>query len=323
LPEIVINHQNFIPQVRTQIPENRIMDSTFLTITRCPVCSSENIQSGFQATDHTVSGKSFEICQCLDCSLRFTQSIPSQDLIKEYYRSETYISHTDTSKGFINRLYHLVRKRTLEGKRKLICSKTGIKSGKLLDIGAGAGAFVHHMQQHGWQATGLEPDESARQRAAALYQVQLLPVESIKTLQDNSYDAITLWHVLEHVHDLHGYMETLKRMIKPGGCIFIAVPNYTSYDARVYRGNWAAYDVPRHLYHFSPASMSRLFRLHNLREKSVHPMWYDSFYISLLSEKYKVGGGNTIRGFWTGAVSNMKTLFHKDRSSSLVYVATR
>lgn len=297
------------------------MDSSFITISGCPVCSSKNIQCQFPALDHTVSGNSFEIWECSDCSLRFTQGIPGQDLMKDYYRSDNYISHSDTSRGFINQLYHLVRKRTLTVKGRLINSQTGKKNGKLLDIGAGSGAFVHYMQMQGWQVRGLEPDESARKKAAEVHQVKLWPVEALDWESGHTYDAITLWHVLEHVHNLHGYMETLKRILKPGGRIFIAVPNYTSYDASVYKGNWAAYDVPRHLYHFSPASMDRLFQIHSLAEIAKRPMWFDSFYISMLSQQYKTPKGSALGGFWTGAISNLHALFHQDRCSSLVYIA--
>jgi SAM-dependent methyltransferase len=297
------------------------MDASLITITKCPVCSSEKIQFVFQAIDHTLSGKPFDIWQCEDCSLRFTQDAPAEDQIGSYYRSDNYISHTDTSKGLINSLYHLVRRKTLGDKFRLICRETGKKTGNLLDVGAGAGSFAHHMQLNGWQVTGLEPDQQARERAATLHGMNLLPVEALRDQEENSFDAITLWHVLEHVHDLHGYLETLKKIIRPGGCIFIAVPNYTSYDGSVYKDLWAAYDVPRHLYHFSPASMRRLFQVHQLIPRTTRPMWYDSFYISLLSEKYKETGAATIRGFWTGSLSNLEALFNRDRCSSLVYVA--
>ena len=286
----------------------------------CPVCHSSDLKPALKATDYTVSHKVFEIWECGKCLLRFTQDVPDAASIGHYYQSEDYISHTDTKKGLVNSLYHLVRKQTLSDKRRLILSATRQKQGKLLDIGAGTGAFAAHMQQHGWEVTGLEPDEATRKRAAELYRIQLMPVENLYSLPSDGYDAITLWHVLEHVHDLHAYLQQLAKLLKRGGRIFIAVPNYTSYDAAVYQGAWAAYDVPRHLYHFAPTSMENLLAQHDLQLQVSQPMWYDSVYISMLSEKYKNGKGNAIKAVWTGLVSNFKAFVDKSRCSSLIYV---
>jgi SAM-dependent methyltransferase len=178
------------------------------------------------------------------------------------------------------------------------------------------------MHEQGWTATGLEPDEAAREKAKSVHNVNLLPVEELYLLPADHFNVITLWHVLEHVHDLHPYMEQLKTVLKRGGRIFIAVPNYTSYDATRYEGFWAAYDVPRHLYHFSPESMACLLDSHGLQLHATQPMWYDSFYISMLSEKYKKGNGkgDFVRGMLTGAVSNIKAFIDKSKCSSLIYV---
>jgi SAM-dependent methyltransferase len=179
------------------------------------------------------------------------------------------------------------------------------------------------MQTHSWQVTGLEPDQSARTKALALYGIHLLPAQRLMDLENSSYDAITLWHVLEHVHPLDAYMDRLKQLVKPDGRIFIAVPNYTSFDARHYGPVWAAYDVPRHLYHFSPESIKTLMLRHGLTLLSIRPMWFDSFYISLLSEKYKTGGSHLIKGLFAGAWSNVTGIFHPNRFSSLIYICGR
>ncbi len=297
------------------------MDFSSIQFTVCPVCRSARIAFALEAADHTVSHRSFEIWECADCSLRFTQHAPDAASIGAFYQSENYISHSNTSRGLINRLYHFVRKQTLMGKRRLIGSVTGLQKGRLLDIGAGTGAFVQYMESHGWQTTGLEPDAGARQRALEAHRATLLPMEAFMQLEAGSFDAITLWHVLEHVHDLHDYIEQLKKILNPSGRIFIAVPNYTSYDAAVYKSYWAAYDVPRHLYHFSPASMKRLLQQHALQLHAIRPMWYDAFYISMLSEKYSSGRSNIIGSVFTGAVSDLKALFSRECCSSLIYVA--
>lgn len=287
----------------------------------CPVCKKESIARALSAEDYTVSHQRFEIWHCGSCSARFTQDIPGQEAIGAFYASENYISHSDTKEGLVNRLYHAVRKRTLRSKMQLVKRETAMQQGALLDIGCGTGAFLDTMQHAGWQITGLEPDEQARERAAALYNIKAQEPGILFHLAPGSFDAITMWHVLEHVHDLHGYVAQLKKLLSERGRIFIAVPNYTSYDASVYKEHWAAYDVPRHLYHFSPQSMHILMQMHGLKVNAVHPMWFDSFYVSMLSEQYiNKGRGNLARAAIKGLVSNSKTLFSKNKCSSVIYV---
>lgn len=287
----------------------------------CPCCNGNDLAKALSAKDYTVSNEIFEIWHCNTCTARFTQAVPGKEEIGKYYRSENYISHSDTKKGFINRLYHYVRQRTLKGKRKLIQKQTGTSKGDILDIGAGTGAFLDTMYHAGWEVTGLEPDETARENALKLYGLELQQPGELFNLQ-KKYDAITLWHVLEHVHDLQEYIQQFKKLLRPKGCLFIAVPNYTSYDAEVYKEYWAAWDVPRHLYHFSPTSITRLLLQSGFQLKQIKPMWYDSFYVSMLSEKYRTGNNNLLRAAWIGYLSNMKTLFNKERSSSIIYVVT-
>jgi 2-polyprenyl-3-methyl-5-hydroxy-6-metoxy-1,4-benzoquinol methylase len=293
---------------------------SIITHTICPVCGATTIKKVLTAKDHTVSQREFEIWECSNCTLRFTQNIPGEQEIAAFYQSENYISHSDTSKGIVNRLYHMVRKRTLKSKRKLIESCSNRNSGNLLDIGAGTGAFLHHMQEHQWQVTGLEPDPAARERALSLYALNLLSPDHLFHIGEKSMDVITMWHVLEHVHRLHEYMEQLKKILQPGGLLFIAVPNYTSRDAASYGASWAAWDVPRHLYHFSPSSMEQLVKKHGLQLQAVKPMWFDSFYVSLLSEKYKTGKSSLIKGGFAGLLSNLSAMSDRRRCSSLIYI---
>ncbi|HWR32588.1 MAG TPA: class I SAM-dependent methyltransferase [Chitinophagaceae bacterium] len=290
--------------------------------TNCPICGAADIKEVFAVKDHTVSGESFTVVECINCSLRFTQDVPDAASIAPYYKSEDYISHTDTSKGLINRLYRWVRKRTLKKKRKLMENLTGVKSGHLLDVGSGTGAFVNEMNEHGWQVTGLEPDEGARGVARKLYNAELKDITEFYQLPSDNFDAITLWHVLEHVHELFAYVEQLKKLLKVNGKLFIAVPNYTSKDAAIYKEYWAAYDVPRHLYHFSPKSMQVLMEKHGLKLQGYKPMWYDSFYISMLSSKYKNGKSNLIAAFFNGFRSNLNAMGDVKRCSSVIYVVS-
>ncbi len=284
---------------------------------QCPVCNSSDIFEVLVAIDHTVSREQFPVWQCRECSLRFTQSVPDEQNIGKYYQSGDYISHSDTKKGVVNSLYHRVRNITLQQKKNLIVSRTGCTGGTLLDVGCGTGSFLSVMKDGGWTVKGLEPDDKAR--ALALQKgLDVSDNSTLFSLPRASFDAITLWHVLEHVHELHSYLEQLRKLLKPGGFLFIAVPNYTSGDAMHYGAEWAAYDVPRHLYHFSPASMKKLLALHQLETAAILPMWFDSFYVSMLSEKYK--RGHLISALLHGTVSNLSAVGNHQRCSSLIYV---
>lgn len=266
-----------------------------------------------------MSKQTFSVWHCSACTLRFTQDIPVVSEIGKYYQAEAYVSHTDTKKGLINRLYHIVRNYTLQTKRRLVQKATGMPKGALLDVGAGTGAFAAAMQQAGWAITGLEPDDTARTNAKTQHNLDLQSPDNLFTLPANSYNAITMWHVLEHVHELHKYLDTYNRLLKSNGRLIIAVPNYTSYDAQVYQQYWAAYDVPRHLYHFSPQSMQQLAAQHGFTIQQYKPMWFDSFYVSMLSEQYKNGGG-LLKALWNGLCSNLKAIGDVKKCSSVIYV---
>jgi 2-polyprenyl-3-methyl-5-hydroxy-6-metoxy-1,4-benzoquinol methylase len=291
--------------------------------TSCPVCHSTGIHPLLTVKDYMVSKENFVIWQCENCSLRFTQDVPDADSIGPYYKSEDYISHTDTAKGLVNKLYQEVRSFTLKQKASLIRQQTGLHAGNILDVGSGTGAFLNTMKKQSWNVRGIEPDAGARKIAKDHYGIDLLDSPTLFDLQPSSFDAITLWHVLEHVHDLHPYIEQLKMLLKPTGKIFIAVPNYDSRDADAYRLKWAAYDVPRHLYHFTPKAMEALMKQHGLIIATKKPMWFDSFYISMLSSKYKNGKTNWIGAIVTGIQSNLKAVANTDKCSSVIYVVNR
>jgi 2-polyprenyl-3-methyl-5-hydroxy-6-metoxy-1,4-benzoquinol methylase len=294
--------------------------TSLIHYTTCPACHSLDIFHVLDAKDYTVSQKTFQIWECGLCTLRFTQDVPGQEDIGAYYQSENYISHSNTKKGLVNRLYHQVRERSLHNKRKLLGNYVAAgKTPRLLDVGCGTGAFLAHMKQHGWAVEGIEPSTTAREQAVQ----QQLTVHAPEYLFNEAigdFDIITMWHVLEHVHTLNEYMERLRVIMRPQATLFIAVPNYTSYDASAYGPKWAAYDVPRHLYHFSPDSMRTFLQAHGFSLKAIEPMWYDSFYVSMLSEKYKTGSGGLLKGGINGALSNLKALSNKERCSSLIYV---
>jgi SAM-dependent methyltransferase len=294
--------------------------SNIVSYSQCPVCGSEQIQRLLDVRDHSISKENFQIWQCGDCSLRFTQHIPDQQSIGRYYQSENYISHSDTKRGIISRLYHSVRNYTLVAKRKLINKVSGRMNGELLDVGCGTGAFINEMKRSGWNVTGVEPDAGARQKAKELYGIEPMKAEALFELPAKKYDVITLWHVMEHIHELQPYVTQLKNLLKDDGILIIAVPNYTSADARYYHYYWAAYDVPRHLYHFSPASMQKLMNIHGMEVKTEKPMWFDAFYVSMLSEQYKGSGMHILLGGLKGAYFNLQTVFNTRNCSSLIYL---
>ncbi len=286
----------------------------------CPICNKEDIGFLMHSKDYSLTQDDFQIIQCTHCTLKYTDPVPSKEEIGPYYDFPAYISHTDDNTGLINKLYHSVRNYTLSQKTNWVQSLfTGYK-GQLLEIGAGTGAFAHAMTKKGWTVTALEPDAASRERALATYQINIVPIEELFTLTENKFDVITLWHVLEHVHDLNDYIRTFYKLLKPNGRLIIAVPNYTSYDAQFYKKYWAAYDVPRHLYHFSPTAMEYLAKKYTMQILTMHPMWFDSFYVSLLSERYKKTGlFGMLRAVIIGCLSNIVAVKNNRRASSIVY----
>ncbi|MEY4051441.1 MAG: class I SAM-dependent methyltransferase [Chitinophagia bacterium] len=286
----------------------------------CPICNKDDISNLLHTKDYSLTGEDFQIIQCANCNLEYTDPAPSKQDIAPYYNFPSYISHTDTKEGFVNQIYHKVRNHTLTQKTNWVQSLFTGHKGHLLEIGAGTGAFAHSMLKKGWKVTALEPDVASRQKALENYDINLLPIEELFQLEPSKFEVITLWHVLEHVHDLNLYMRTFHSLLKSNGRLIIAVPNYTSYDAGFYKKYWAAYDVPRHLYHFSPLSMYHLAKKHKMSIVQKLPMWFDSFYVSLLSEKYKKSGIiGMIRAFFVGCISNLKALRNLDKGSSMIY----
>lgn len=284
----------------------------------CPVCKSNDIESSLLVKDFSVSGKEFAVWTCQVCSLRFTQDAPIIEEIGDYYQSEQYISHTDSRKGIIHKLYHLVRTYTLQKKRAQIVQISGRTSGNVLDIGCGTGGFLNVMKVAGWNTVGLEPNENAR-KIAVSKGLDVYNADDLFTLKQK-FQVITMWHVLEHVHELHRYMNRIATLLEPEGVLIVAVPNYTAKDQLAYQQYWAAYDVPRHLYHFSPDSMKTLAGKHGFTIDKMLPMWFDSFYVSMLSEKYRSGSVNYISAFFNGLASNVSAIRNTQKCSSIIYV---
>jgi 2-polyprenyl-3-methyl-5-hydroxy-6-metoxy-1,4-benzoquinol methylase len=289
-----------------------------INYTSCPICNAGCIREDLIAKDYTVSKKNFDVWACDNCDLKYTDKVPNQSEIGKFYKSSDYISHSDTKVGFINKMYHKVRNHTLNTKRKLVEHFTNTNKGVILDVGCGTGAFLNNMQQAGWQITGLEPDANAIKTANSLYKIAPKSPEELFLLPSNSFDAITMWHVLEHVHDLNGYFKRFFELLNPGGYLIIAVPNPESQDAQTFGAEWAAWDVPRHLYHFTPGTMKRLAEKYHFEWKGTQPMWFDALYVSMLSKEIQQ------KTKWLGIVdgihSNIHAMTKNSQTSSLIYV---
>ena len=262
-------------------------------------------------TDHLVSGDEFRLIwnehyQCF-------QTNPVPEHPDRYYESKDYISHSDSADTAMARVYQRAKKINLNHKLKLVRRYCG-QEGVLMDIGAGTGDFVKHAQDHGWEAYGVEPNETARERA---HKKGVAVYSRITVQREAIYDAVTLWHVLEHLPDLDAEIRTISKTLKPGGWLILAVPNYKSLDAKYYKSDWAAYDVPRHLWHFSRGSIQTIFNKQGFELRAVKPLWLDAFYISWLSETYKQNPLAALSGALMGAASNFSGIFTREFSSQV------
>ena len=266
--------------------------------------------------DFSVSGEEFTLIE--NTEFGYLETIPQPELenLSKYYKSEDYISHTNTKRNWFEKAYHKVRQITLNQKLNLVNSfKTESKS--ILDIGCGTGHFLEICKNNNWKVTGIEPNESAREIANSLINNKVLDAGELKKLPKSSFDVITLWHVLEHLPNLQEQLKLINTLLKPNGILVVAVPNYNSFDAKHYKSNWAALDVPRHLWHFNKNSIYKLGKNYGFRLKQTKPMWFDAFYVSLLSEQIKSGNKNIVKAFFIGFISNLSALFTKEASSHI------
>jgi 2-polyprenyl-3-methyl-5-hydroxy-6-metoxy-1,4-benzoquinol methylase len=287
-------------------------------LNNCSICNSIESKPFLTCKDNTVSRETFNIVECIGCGFKYTNPRPEEEKLGDYYKSEEYVSHSNTNKGLVNSIYQIVRKYTLLKKLQLI-SKF-YKTGNILDIGCGTGEFLKTVKDAKWDTIGIEPSSEVRKMAIDNYGLDVREEKEIKNLGSQSFDIITMWHVLEHVPQLNERLEDLKRLIKPNGIIIIAVPNCSSLDAKIYSQYWAAYDVPRHLYHFTPKDIESLFKKHELKVFRILPMIFDSFYVSLLSEKYRFEKSNISSALWNGLRSNLAALKNGNTYSSQIYL---
>ena len=284
--------------------------------THCPLCKSE-LKKVYATKDYLVSGEIFDIVECSSCRLRLTSPFPDKDKIGSYYESDEYISHAEETKGLLDSIYNMVLSYMLGRKSNLVEKSAGKKQGSILDIGCGAGHFLKTMKNSDWHVKGVDASQKARELVKNEFGIN---VESPNDWLNSSekYDIITCWHSLEHVHEPWIYLEKIKTQLSPDGVLIVALPNYKSTDAEKYGAEWAAYDAPRHLYHFTPTSMDKIMFANEFLITGIHRMPFDAFYVSILSSLH--GGKSTFTGMWHGFISWMVAFVNKEQCSSLIYI---
>lgn len=291
-----------------------------INITTCPLCGGTQLERTLTCVDHYATGEMFHLCRCARCGFLFTQDFPAETEIGRYYETPDYISHTDTRRGAMNRIYHWVRTYMLGRKARLVCRTSYRKEGRLLDIGTGTGYFPQAMLKRGWQVEAVEKSAQARAFAKDHFGLEVKPETALADLPAGSYDVITMWHVMEHLEHLNEMWDRLNELLTERGLLIVAVPNCSSFDARRYGAYWAAYDVPRHLWHFTPATMQQFGSKHGFILAERHPMPFDAFYVSMLTEKHMRHSMAFLWGLLTGTLAWFSALVKKERSSSMIYV---
>ncbi len=284
----------------------------------CPICGDTHLQSVRKPYYFRGKQEGFNIDECRNCGFWFTNPVPKGAQLAAYYESDDYVSHTDGKGGLMDQVYELVRTRAIRKKFDLIQK---LKSPKefLVDYGAGTGEFLRYASTKGWEVKGFEPSSRARENAANKG-LDLIDPELRESLAPNSIGVFTLWHVLEHIPDLRETLSYFYERLVPGGFLVLALPNHESDDAEHYQSDWAAFDVPLHLWHFSKKDIRNLADKHGFNLKAVRNMPFDSFYVSLLSEKNRHGSQRPVKAFWQGLKSNVKGSGSNQNMSSLIYV---
>ena len=283
----------------------------------CPSCGSEQSKLFLQAPDFRVSQMDFEIHNCLNCGLHYTKAAPSPDTIGSFYKAESYDSHRVDNKSLISRVYRVVRKINVRKKIKWI-RRYNNQQGLVVDYGCGLGHLVAELKNQGYNAKGFEIDGDVRALSRETLTLEIQPLEDFRLLDNASVSVITMWHVLEHVYDLNTDFQHIVDKLAEDGSIFIAVPNFKSYDAKYYKKYWEAYDLPRHLYHFDNESIKRFCSRFGLRLESKIPMRFDSYYVSMRSEKNKKNRF-LLRGVFIGWLSNVLSFRYGYSSHAYVF----
>ena len=289
-----------------------------IKLNKCPLCNSNSINLFIKSKDYSTSKQAFNIDKCDNCGFLFTNPRPEEKNIGKYYLSDNYLSHTNKKDGFFSVLYQTVRKRAVKMKTKLLINTT--KTKKHLDIGCGTGEFLKSCNDKGIKTVGIEPSEIARKIAIENYGLEIKENTELNQFKEKSFDSISMWHVLEHVYDIHKTVNNLSNILKNNGYAIIAVPNHKSFDSKFYQKYWAAWDLPIHINHFSPKTIEDLFKKYGFTLENKIGMRYDAFYVSMLSNEYISGKKQYFKGFLIGLVSNVLAYLKIYEFSSTIYI---
>jgi SAM-dependent methyltransferase len=295
------------------------VEQQLFTRISCPLCAENSFSHFLSSRDYFLTQEEFHISECNKCGLRFTNPIPSENTIGRYYQSVDYISHSESSQALVDKIYYFIRDRSFKRKLDIIKRHLANEKGNLLDYGCGTGDFLRYCIAKGWLGQGIEVSEKARHVAL---RAGLKVAETADQARNfGPFNVITLWHVLEHLPDLTEVGNYLRSSLHDHGRLIIAVPNLRSRDARIYKERWAAYDLPRHLYHFDRENLDKFATRNHFVIEETYSLPYDSFYVSLLSEKYRGRNGLTRCLFagWQGLLSNLSAM-RSGEFSSIIYV---
>lgn len=267
-----------------------------------------------RATDYLVSGESFDIYWDSKKKRAWTD-VEYLNSLDTYYKSADYISHHSRPHSFTQRLYVWARTLMLNYKYLILKNNINFKS-SLLDIGCGTGSFLTFMKKKGFKVYGVENNSKAR---SFCLENNLETLATEASLPNDNFDLVTLWHVLEHLPNSEKSIATYRELLKKDGLLLIAVPNFQSHDRIHYQKDWAALDVPRHLWHFTPKGLTTMVEEIGFDLIQKKALGLDVFYICYLSEKHKDKSLPLLRGIFKGSFFLVKALFTK-KHSSLVFV---
>ncbi len=287
-------------------------------IEKCPVCSSKELSAYITTKDYFFTQEEFTLSKCDNCNFVFTNPIPKE--LGKYYETTNYLSHNTSDNGAIGKLYNKLRNINIKRKYKLVSSYNA--KGSILDIGCGTGELLKFFKENNWNVTGVEPNDTARAFTKSNYKIEINEEDKLDQFEANSFNVITMWHVLEHVPDLNKRINQISNLLKKDGTIFIALPNLDSPDSKKYKKYWSALDVPRHLYHFTQNTFTELISKHNMKLIHAEPMKFDAYYVSMLSEKHLQNSMYLPSAFITGLISNLKAR-KKNNYSSMIYVVKK
>jgi len=291
---------------------------------KCPICGHSEFEKVYDLDDYKITQETFSLEKCPECTLIFTVDPPLGENIGRYYESDDYLEHSNRKNDLFSKMYSWGRD-LMFGYKYGIIKKLGPK-GKILDIGAGSGYYLNFMSKKGYEVQGIEMSERARNHAKSEHGLHIHPDEMFHNRDfKQKFDMISLWHVMEHLYDLNKVMKRFDELLNPNGSLVIALPNYNALEVQTYKKYWNGWDVPRHLWHFSPQSIRKLVGNHGFEITSMHTMPLDPLFNTLLTNKYRKGNPlvNVLRMGTVGVASLIQGFFNVEKASSIIYIIKR